>query len=171
MSRISYINEKIVSVETAKLIINGWKMKDQTIVFTNGCFDIIHQGHVEYLAKAAQLGTKLVVAINTDQSVKAQQKSPERPINNEEARSFVIAAFGFVDLVVLFNNDTPIEEIKNLVPDVLVKGADYDANETDVHSKKYIVGSDFVRQNGGMVETIDLVEGYSTTNIINKIKN
>lgn len=170
MSRIDYINSKIVLPETASRIIETWKLKNEEIVFTNGCFDILHKGHVTYLAKAADLGNRLVVALNTDASVKAQNKSPERPINNEDARLHVLASLGFIDLVVLFDEKTPENLIKQLKPTILVKGADYDENETDSTSKKYIVGSDFIKSIGGIVKTIDLEEGYSTTKIISKIK-
>ena len=170
MSRIDYINAKIVSIDTASRIIETWKLKNDQVVFTNGCFDILHKGHVTYLVKAADLGNRLIIALNTDASVKAQNKSPERPINNEDARLHVIASLGFVDLVVLFDEKTPENIIKKLNPSILVKGADYDENETDSTSKKYIVGSDFVKSNGGIVKTIALEDGYSTTNIISKFK-
>ena len=170
MSRIDYIQSKIVSAEDAARLVCSWKLKNNQIVFTNGCFDILHKGHVTYLAKAADLGDKLIVALNTDASVRAQNKSPERPINDQFARLQVLASLGFVDLVVLFGEKTPEELIKKIKPTILVKGADYDENETDPSNKKYIVGSDFVKSIGGTVKTIDLEAGYSTTNIISKIK-
>ena len=170
MSRIDYIHSKIVSIEQAARLVATWKMKNEQVVFTNGCFDILHKGHVTYLAKAADLGNRLIVALNTDASVKAQNKSPERPINDESARLHVLASLGFVDLVVLFDENTPEDIIKKIKPTILVKGADYDEYETDSTSKKYIVGSDFVKSMGGIVKTIDLEAGYSTTNIISKIK-
>jgi rfaE bifunctional protein nucleotidyltransferase chain/domain len=141
------------------------------VVLTNGCFDVLHLGHVRYLAAAADLGRHLIVAINTDDSVRRLGKAPNRPINPNDARATLIAALGFVDLVVFFNEDTPLEVITALNPDVLVKGADYDKNEMDPSQKSYIVGSDIVRKNGGNVETIDLVEGYSTTEILKKGAN
>ncbi len=171
MGRIDYIESKITSLEVAKRTIEGWHIKGQKVVFTNGCFDILHKGHVTYLAKSADLGDKLIVALNTDRSVKAQGKGEERPINSEDARLQVIASLGFVDLVLLFDDQTPFHVIAELLPDVLVKGADYDPNETDSTSKKYIVGSDIVRKNGGEVKVIDIVQGFSTTNIVNKLKN
>lgn len=170
MSRIDFIQSKIVSVDKAAQLVASWKLKNEQIVFTNGCFDILHKGHVTYLAKAADLGNRLIVALNTDASVKAQNKSPERPINDESARLQVLASLGFVDLVVLFDEKTPEEIIKKIKPTILVKGADYDENETDPTNKKYIVGSDFIKSIGGTVKTIDLEAGYSTTNIISKIK-
>jgi rfaE bifunctional protein nucleotidyltransferase chain/domain len=170
MSRISFVESKIMLLEEAILRINSWKFKNHKIVFTNGCFDILHLGHITYLAKAAQLGDKLIVALNTDLSVKKLEKGSERPINDENARQKVIAALGFVDLVLLFNDNTPLSLIESLKPDVLVKGADYDPMTTDVSDKKYIVGSDFVKNSGGSVVSIGLEEGYSTTNIVNKLR-
>lgn len=170
MSRISFIESKIVGVEQAKLTVNSWKFKNQKVVFTNGCFDILHLGHISYLAKAAELGDKLVVALNTDNSVKKLGKGSERPINNEDARLKVLAALGFVDLVLLFNEDTPESLIETLIPNILVKGADYDPEIVDKNDKKYIVGSEFIKNSGGEVIAIGLEEGYSTTNIVNKLK-
>lgn len=171
MSRLSYIQNKLAAKSEAAQRIALWRIKNNTIVFTNGCFDILHKGHVTYLAQAAELGNKLVVAINTDSSVKRLEKGENRPVNSEDARAFVLSALGFVDMVVLFDNDTPLELISELKPDVLVKGTDYDPNETDVNSKKYIVGSDIVKAYGGRVEAISLVDGFSTTNIINRMSN
>lgn len=171
MSRLSYIQNKLAAKSEAAQRIALWRIKNNTIVFTNGCFDILHKGHVTYLAQAAELGNKLVVAINTDSSVKRLGKGEDRPVNSEETRAFVLSALGFVDMVVLFDNDTPLELISELKPDILVKGADYDPNETDVNSKKYIVGSDVVKAYGGRVEDISLVDGFSTTGIINRMKS
>jgi rfaE bifunctional protein nucleotidyltransferase chain/domain len=168
MDRLDYINEKIVSVEEAKRRISMWHMKNDVVCFTNGCFDILHLGHITYLAKAASLGKRLIVAINSDDSVRLLNKAPNRPINNEHARMMVLAALGCVDLVVVFDEQTPLEIIKELLPDVLIKGADYDAEETDKNHPKYIIGSDVIKANGGKVETISFVEGYSTTSILTK---
>lgn len=170
MSRLASLENKIVSLEDAKRRMNMWHLKNDKVVFTNGCFDILHKGHVTYLAKSAELGDRLIVAINTDASVREQGKGENRPINPEDARATVLAALGFVDLVVFFNDQTPLKVIEMLQPDVLVKGADYDPNETDTRSKKYIVGSDIVMKNGGEVVAIQLVDGYSTTSIIEKSK-
>lgn len=170
MARIQYIQNKLATTTEAVQRIAKWKLQNDKIVFTNGCFDILHKGHVTYLSKAADLGNKLVVAINTDASVKRLGKGDDRPVNPEEARAFVLSALGFIDMVVLFDNDTPLELIQELKPDVLVKGADYDPNETDSSSKKYIVGSVLVRSYGGSVEAISLVDGFSTTGIIQKLK-
>jgi len=171
MSRYNNLVDKIVSEHVAIQRIKTWKLKNKKIVFTNGCFDILHKGHVSYLAKAADLGDKLVIALNTDSSVKRLGKGDERPINSQDARLLVIAALGFVDMVILFDNDTPLEIIKLLEPDILVKGADYDPQETDKSSKKYIVGSDIVQAYGGDVKVVELVDGFSTTNIVNRLKN
>ena len=171
MARLAYIQDKIVSLEEAQKRIALYKLKNEALVFTNGCFDVLHLGHVRYLAAAADLGKRLIVAINTDDSVRRLGKAANRPINPNDARATLIAALGFVDLVVFFNEDTPLEVITALNPDVLVKGADYDKNELDPSQKSYIVGSDIVRKNGGLVETIDLVEGYSTTDILKKGAN
>jgi rfaE bifunctional protein nucleotidyltransferase chain/domain len=171
MNRLSYVENKICSIENAVQKIAVWKLKGEKIVFTNGCFDILHKGHVTYLAKAADLGTKMVVALNTDSSVKKLGKGDERPINDEKARLTVLASLGFIDLVILFNEDTPLEIITALQPNILVKGADYDPKEVDPSSKKYIVGSDIVKQKGGIVEVISLVDGFSTTGIVNKLKS
>jgi len=170
MSRLASLESKIVSLEDAKRRVNMWHLKNDKVVFTNGCFDILHKGHVTYLAKSAELGDRLIVAINTDASVREQGKGENRPINPEDARATVLAALGFVDMVVFFNENTPLNLIEFLQPDVLVKGADYDPNETDPSSQKYIVGSDIVKKNGGEVIAIQLVDGYSTTSIIEKSK-
>jgi rfaE bifunctional protein nucleotidyltransferase chain/domain len=168
MDRLDYITEKIVSIEEAKRRISMWHMRNDVICFTNGCFDIIHLGHITYLAKAASLGKRLIVAVNSDDSVRLLNKAPNRPINNEQARMMVVAALGCVDLVVVFNEQTPFELINELLPDILIKGADYDVEETDKNNPKYIIGSDVVKANGGKVETISFVEGYSTTAILSK---
>jgi len=165
------LTQKLILPEALKPILNVARFKGRKIVFTNGCFDILHRGHVEYLSKARDLGGVLVLGLNTDESVKRQNKSPERPINNEETRATIIAALECVDYVVLFNEDTPYELIKIIQPDILVKGSDYDPNETDPRSKKYIVGSDVVKARGGKTVTIDLTEGFSTTGLISKLKS
>lgn len=130
------------------------------IVFTNGCFDILHRGHAVYLAQARSLGDALVVGLNTDASVR-RLKGPERPLNAQADRAFLLASLACVDAVILFDDDTPERLIHQVVPDVLVKGGDYTIDK--------IVGADFVMQNGGLVTTIPFVDGYSTTNIIQKM--
>ena len=166
MSKIDFLKSRIVTLEEAQRKIGIWRIKDETIVFTNG-----HKGHVTYLAKAADLGNRLIVGVNSDASVKRQGKGDERPINPEDARQTLLAALTFVDLVVLFDGNTPEELIHLLVPDILVKGADYDPNEKDKNSKKYIVGSELVLARGGKVSVIDLEEGFSTTGIVKKLRN
>jgi rfaE bifunctional protein nucleotidyltransferase chain/domain len=170
MSRLESLKSKIVSLEDAERRVNMWRLKNDRIVFTNGCFDLLHEGHVTYLAKAADEGDRLVLALNTDASVKRQGKGDDRPINGEGSRAIVLAAIGFVDLVVFFDQDTPFEIIELLKPDVLVKGADYDPSERNPDSKKYIVGSDLILNYGGAVKAIELVEGFSTTAILSKAR-
>lgn len=152
---------KIVTDHEAQLLVKKWKAANQEVVFTNGCFDILHLGHIDYLEKARNLGDKLIVAINTDESVK-RLKGALRPVNEELARLRMMAALDFVDAVIPFGDDTPERVIKMILPDILVKGKDYDISN--------IVGADTVMQNGGRVETIDMVDGYSTTGLIEKIK-
>ena len=168
-NRFEHIQNKIVDLTGADRQVQMWKLKAKTVVFTNGCFDILHAGHVTYLAGASQHGSKLVVGLNSDTSVKKQGKGDNRPVNSEDARAIVLAGLGCVDLVVIYNDETPIDLIKMLKPDVLAKGADYDVNETDASSKKYIVGSKEVKSNGGEVVAIPLVEGFSTTAMIEKL--
>ena len=169
--KLNKVLEKIRPLEAARLLAAEWKEAGETVVFTNGCFDILHKGHVTYLAEAANLGTKLIVGLNTDASVKRQGKGEERPVNPETARGLVMASLEFVDMVIYFDNDTPIGIIEAVVPSVLVKGGDYDQNEKDPLSKQYIVGSAEVIAAGGEVKTIDLVPGFSTTGIIDKLKH
>lgn len=169
MSHWAKTSAKIVSLNEANSISTEWKARGEQIVFSNGCFDILHQGHVVYLSKAADLGTKLIVGLNSDESVKRLAKGDDRPINDEHARALVLAALHCVDLVVQFNEDTPLSLIQSLNPTILVKGADYDSEELNPLSKKYIVGSKEVRASGGRICTIPLEEGFSTTNILNKV--
>lgn len=170
MGKFEQIKNKVTSLDEMVQRIQEWKNVGEKVVFTNGCFDILHEGHVTYLAKAADFGSKLIIAINTDASVKRQGKGEERPINPESSRALILASLEFVDGVVFFDEDTPVSVIELLKPSVLVKGADYDATEQDPSSKKYIVGRDIVLANGGEVKTVDLVEGFSTTNIVKKLK-
>jgi D-beta-D-heptose 7-phosphate kinase/D-beta-D-heptose 1-phosphate adenosyltransferase len=142
-------------------LLEIWKGSNNTIVFTNGCFDIIHHGHVDSLQKSATFGTRLIVGLNSDESVK-MLKGENRPIVDEESRAAVLAAFECVDAVIIFNEETPAEIIAKIIPDVLVKGAQYEIHE--------IAGHDTVLNNGGRVETLELVEGISTSDIIERIK-
>lgn len=153
--------DKIVSREYLSKLVRELKQNGKKVVFTNGCFDILHSGHVKYLSEARKLGDALVLGLNTDASVRAL-KGEGRPINNETDRASVLAALGFVDFITLFGEETPKELIDELIPDILVKGADYKPEE--------IVGYDTVTSNGGKVITIELVEGRSTTKTIEKIK-
>ncbi|MBL3654931.1 D-glycero-beta-D-manno-heptose 1-phosphate adenylyltransferase [Fulvivirga sediminis] len=153
--------QKIVELGDLVRLRKSWSEKGEKVVFTNGCFDILHLGHVDYLEKAAELGDRLIVAINTDASVK-RLKGEERPLNDEYARARLLASLSFVDAVTYFSQDTPLEVITEILPDILVKGSDY--------LTENIVGSDIVIKNGGVVKTIDLVDGYSTTGLVNKIK-
>ncbi len=141
--------------------VKEWKAEGKRIVFTNGCFDIMHLGHVDYLEKARAEGDILIVGLNSDISTR-NIKGPKRPIVDENSRSRTLAAMEFVDAVVLFDEDTPYNLIKSILPDVLIKGKDYQIEN--------IVGADIVIQNNGNIITIDLVEGYSTTKIFDKIR-
>jgi D-beta-D-heptose 7-phosphate kinase/D-beta-D-heptose 1-phosphate adenosyltransferase len=147
--------------ESLQPLLTIWKGSNNTIVFTNGCFDIIHNGHVDSLQKSAAFGTRLIVGLNSDESVR-MLKGENRPIMDEQARAEVLAAFECVDAVLIFNEETPAEVIAKIIPDVLVKGAQYEIHE--------IAGHDTVLNNGGKVETLDLVEGISTSEIIQRIK-
>ena len=151
---------KIKRLSELKRIVSGLKQEGKKIVFTNGCFDILHSGHVQYLEKAKSKGDILIVAVNTDASIR-KIKGNNRPINKQSDRTKVLAGLSCVDYVVLFNQDTPLSTIQALKPDVLIKGADW--------NKDNIVGAGFVSGYGGRVATIKLLAGRSTTNIIKKI--
>ena len=167
---LEIVKSKIHTHETFAIQRLIWSFKDRKIVFTNGCFDIVHRGHIDYLAKASDLGDELVVGINSDASVKRLNKGSSRPLQDEETRAMIIASLHFVSAVIIFDEDTPLDLIGAVKPNVLVKGADYSAVETDTKNKKYIVGSDIVRANGGEVKTLEYLEGYSTSAIEEKIK-
>ena len=170
MKWLAQIQSKQLNPSQISEFIDDLRQQGQRIVFTNGCFDILHKGHVTYLAKAAEKGDALIVGINSDQSVKNQGKGDDRPINDLEARMTLLAGLGFVAAVVPFEGQTPIDLIEKIQPDVLVKGADYDPQETNPANKKYIVGREIVLKKGGSVEVIELVDGFSTTSLINKMK-
>jgi rfaE bifunctional protein nucleotidyltransferase chain/domain len=161
MKEIEKINKKILCGDDLDKELSILRQENKKIVFTNGCFDILHLGHVDYLSKAKDLGDCLIVGINSDSSIR-RLKGKTRPIQDEESRKKIMASLSFVDFVVMFNEDTPYNLIKKVQPDVLVKGADY--------KKEDIVGYDIVKQKGGKVETINYLEGFSTSNIIKKIK-
>jgi rfaE bifunctional protein nucleotidyltransferase chain/domain len=154
-------SDKIVTKDQLQPILKNWKEKGEKIVFSNGCFDIVHLGHVDYLEKARKLGQRLVLGLNTDNSVK-RLKGPQRPVMDEKARARVMASFEFVDAVIFFEEDTPFDLISFVKPDILVKGDDYTVDK--------IVGADIVMGNGGEVKTVPLVKGYSTSEIISRIK-
>lgn len=153
--------DKILTLEEARTAVTRWHDEGKKVVFTNGCFDIVHLGHIDYLEKARALGDKLILGLNTDASV-SRLKGPLRPVVNEAARARLMAALSFVDTVILFDEPTPLQLIEAVGPDILVKGDDY--------SVENIVGADFVIANGGEVKTIPLVKGYSTSSLIEKIR-
>lgn len=154
--------DKIIQGKQLENTLRYWKENHYKIVFTNGCFDLLHLGHVDYLEKARAMGDKLIVGINTDASVH-RLKGESRPVTDEKARAKILASLEFVDAVILFDEDTPFKLISRINPDVLVKGNDYKIGN--------IVGGDIVKENGGKVATIELVEGYSTSSLIEKLKN
>ena len=160
MKALQVIKGKIIDREAFGPLRNRWELKDEKVVFTNGCFDILHQGHVDYLSKASDLGTKLVVGVNTEDSVRRLGKDVNRPIQDQYSRALLLAALHFVDAVIFFDEDTPLELIKIVNPNTLVKGSDYKIHQ--------IVGYEFVKEIGGEVLTIDFLDGYSTTRIIEK---
>jgi len=161
MSRLQWIENKIMTRDALVHHCNQWKAISKRIVFTNGCFDILHRGHLDYLAKAADLGNVMIIGLNTDASVR-RLKGDGRPVNNEYDRAFQLAALMYVDAVCFFDEDTPAELIKALSPHVLAKGGDY--------TVETIIGADTVLMNGGKVEVIPFVEGYSTSALISSIK-
>ncbi len=156
-----YLSAKLFDLPSMQTQITEWKHQDKKVVFTNGVFDLIHIGHITYLAKAAELGHKLIIGLNSDDSVR-RLKGPTRPVNNQHSRAMLLAAFFYIDAVVIFDEDTPQQLIGTLLPNVLVKGADYQIEN--------IAGAREVLANGGEVKTITFVDGYSSTAIINKIK-
>lgn len=160
MTFLDTIQQKIISREQWQKMTAIWQ--DKKVVFTNGCFDVLHLGHVTYLAEARTMGDLLVVGLNSDASVR-RLKGPSRPINNEKARAMVLASLQCVDYVIIFDEDTPLDLIKAVKPNVLVKGGDYTIDT--------IVGASFVQQHGGIVRTIPLVEGYSTTDTVQKLND
>lgn len=162
-SKLDFLRRKIYSGPVDfQHTLNIWRFMDEKIVFTNGCFDLIHLGHIDYLAKAADLGHRLIVGLNTDSSTLAI-KGPSRPITDQLSRSRILAALFFVDAVILFDETTPESLIKAIRPDVLVKGADYTIDQ--------IVGADLVLSLGGEVQTLEFLPGYSTSSIETKIKS
>ncbi|RYE27064.1 MAG: D-glycero-beta-D-manno-heptose 1-phosphate adenylyltransferase [Sphingobacteriaceae bacterium] len=162
MDKLAVVQNKIVDEKQLQRKLAAWRLVNQKIVFTNGCFDILHAGHVQSLAGAASFGNRLIVGLNADASVK-RLKSASRPIQNQDARALLLAAFQFVDLVVIFEEDTPENLIKIVNPDVMVKGGDYKIED--------IAGAQWVLDQGGKVELITYLDNSSSTNIIKKIKD
>lgn len=162
MSLLQTLSQRICTLQEATQRCDQWRKAGKKVVFTNGCFDILHRGHLEYLMQAAELGQALVIGLNSDQSV-SRLKGPERPVNKLHDRALALAALQFVEMVVAFDDDTPLHLIKSLKPDVLVKGGDYTINT--------IVGAQEVQANGGLVKVLPFVDGYSTTTIINRLRH
>ena len=163
MTKPEFIQSKIYKWEDLSRAIAIWKFKDNKIVFTNGCFDILHKGHVTYLNQAAGLGDILIVGLNSDASVKKLHKGAGRPIQDEQSRALILASLHYVSAVILFDEDTPAELIKKIKPNVLVKGGDWKPEQ--------IAGYETIKANGGEVVVIDYLPGFSTTAIEQKIKN
>lgn len=162
MQNLKIIQNKILNPDALNRTLIRWRFKGKKIVFTNGCFDLLHLGHVDYLSKAKDLGDILIVGVNTDKSVQILGKGENRPITDENSRATLMASLHFVDAVVLFDEETPYNLIKMVQPDILVKGSDYKVED--------VVGYNIVKAKGGEVISIDLVPGYSTTAIEQKIK-
>ena len=160
MRNPDFIQKKIYRLAELQSVIFGWKLLDKKIAFTNGCFDILHRGHIFSLSQAAREADVLIVGVNSDASTK-RLKGDSRPINDEDSRALVLASLIITDAIIIFEEDTPLELIKAIMPDVLVKGGDYSVDQ--------IVGSKEVLANGGSVVINPIVEGYSTTGIIEKI--
>lgn len=163
MAPLEIIQSKIYAdFASFQEVLNKWKQVGDTVVFTNGCFDLVHRGHIDSLSKAKVLGNRLIVGLNSDISVKIL-KGKNRPLIDQHSRAILLAALFMVDAVVLFDEETPYKLISQIIPDVLVKGSEYQIEE--------IAGFDVVLAAGGKVERIDLTSGFSTTELINRIKN
>lgn len=160
--KVKHFHDKIINYSNIEDLIRENRKGKKIIVSTNGCFDILHHGHIDYLQKSSDLGDILIVGINSDISVR-KLKGEKRPINPESSRAAVISSLGFVDYCVIFPEDTPIELLKKIKPDIHIKGGDYRAE--DIPEKKV------VEENGGIVKILPLFQGFSTTNIIDKLQN
>ena len=161
MTNSEKINTKLFQKAQSLIqLVKQWKKENKKIVFTNGCFDILHLGHIDYLSKAQDLGDVLIVGLNSDSSVK-KLKGEKRPINNQKNRMILLASLFFVDAVIIFDEETPFNLIKEVMPDILVKGGDYDIEN--------VVGNDIVKENGGKTVILDLIQGFSTSLIEKKI--
>jgi rfaE bifunctional protein nucleotidyltransferase chain/domain len=163
MKKLEIIQSKIVDRVELVHRVSRWKFQDKKIVFTNGVFDLLHKGHVTYLAAAADLGDFLIVGLNSDASTKTLNKGSGRPIQDQESRALILASLHVVTVVCIFDEETPAELIKLVQPDVLVKGGDWKPEQ--------IVGYDTVKASGGEVFSINFIPGFSTTSIEQKIKN
>jgi len=161
MSNLKNIKSKIYSLSDLKIQSDKWKENGEKIVFTNGCFDLVHRGHIEVLANTADLGDKLIIGLNSDSSIK-ELKGENRPIMDEISRAILLASLQFVDAIVFFSEETPYKLIETLIPDVLAKGGDYKVTE--------IAGNGVVLENGGEVILVPFIDGFSSTNIVEKIK-
>lgn len=161
MHKLDKIKRKIQTKASLKILLKQWEEQKKKIVFTNGCFDLLHRGHIEYLSKAADLGDVLFIGVNTDASVR-KLKGNNRPLQDEYSRLVILGALEFVDALILFDEETPYELIKTVQPHVLVKGADYKPEE--------IVGYDVVKARGGEIKTIEFLSGFSTSELERKIK-
>lgn len=161
MKHFEVLQSKIRTLDQARKQITAWRTNNDRVVFTNGCFDLLHPGHVQYLAEARDLGHRLVVGLNSDASVK-RLKGSSRPIQDESSRALILAGLATVDSVVIFDEDTPLKLIKAILPDILVKGGDWPVEQ--------IVGSEIVKARGGQVLSLPFAEGYSTTGLIERIK-
>lgn len=161
MNNLAKIESKIQTVESLPDLLKSWENQKKKIVFTNGCFDLLHRGHIEYLSKAADLGDVLFIGVNTDASVR-KLKGNNRPLQDEYSRLLILGALEFVDALILFDEETPLELIRKVQPDILVKGADYKPED--------IVGYDIVKTKGGEIKTIEFLQGFSTSDLEQKIK-
>ncbi len=155
------IQDKIHSFDSLAELRLHWRAAGEQVVFTNGCFDLLHYGHIHYLAEAKALGDRLVVGLNADSSIQ-RLKGSHRPIKDELSRTWILAGLECIDAVVVFSEDTPLALIKIAQPDILVKGGDW--------AVESIVGADFVQANGGVVKNLPFIEGYSTTKLEEKIR-
>ena len=162
MSYQNNIQQKIVSLSDLLKKLSSWRLLSRKVAFTNGVFDLMHRGHVEYLMQAADCADELIIGLNSDSSVKMLNKGSSRPIQDQDSRAIILASLAFVSAVVVFDDETPASLIEAISPDVLIKGGDYSIEE--------IVGSSFVLSKGGEVKTIPLVEGHSTSSIEERIK-
>jgi D-beta-D-heptose 7-phosphate kinase/D-beta-D-heptose 1-phosphate adenosyltransferase len=161
MRSVQSIPEKIYSLDELKKQVTRWRLKNKKIVFTNGVFDILHEGHIASLSEAAGYGDILITAVNADASVK-RLKGPSRPVNSEQSRALLLASMVMTDAIIIFEEDTPLELVKAIMPDVMVKGGDYTVEQ--------IAGAKEVIQNGGEVKLAAIIEGISTTAIIEKMR-